>query len=89
MDAYILNVKNIVFDIQKQLAKLAHDLFELEDNFINSKYFLENTTIEEIRSPLTREQLLKVDKFFNRYKTTLLTLLEKSGTWEFPGFLRL
>jgi len=85
MDEYIVNARESIFEIQKKVAKLAFNLFEIESTLINTNYSFENVTVEPISFDDLYLELSKIELFFDNYKPILITLLEKSGTWEFPG----
>jgi len=86
LDEYILFIRNSIFEIQKKQAKLAYELFELEGTIINSNYKFENVTFETFPFDDLNVELSKIEHFLDGYKSDFFILLEKSGTWEFPGF---
>jgi len=86
LNDYILTVKNDLIDIQKKLAKLAYELFEQESSIINSNYQLDMIPPESFQLKDINEGLSNIERFYDTYNPTFLTLLEKSGTWEFPWF---
>lgn len=86
LDEYISNVKINVFEIQKKLAKLASTLFAQESTIINLNYQFDNIASDSFRFNEVNNIPSVIENLYENFKPTFLTLLEKSGTWEFPRF---
>ncbi len=85
-EEYIIDATTNIFEIQKKIAKLAHDQFDLEGIIINKDYQFDNVDFESFSTDVISEELLKMDRFYSTYKPRFISLLEKSGTLELPYF---
>lgn len=85
LNEYAVCLQKATFEVQKQLIHYAHTLFEMESKLINSNYQFDNE-YEELKNQPDLNALLKnVNEFYSAYENTFITLLEKSGTLEFPS----
>ncbi len=86
VDRYLEFLLQNTYDIQKKIIHYSHLIYELESQIIEKDYVLGDTLNLEVDLPQLDEQFTKINNFYPQYKEEFKTLLEKSGTWEFPLF---
>lgn len=83
---YATCLQNTTFEAQKQLVQYAHTLFEMETKLINSNYQFGSEYDELVIPPNLSGLLTELNEFYSTYENKFITLLQKSGTLEFPSF---
>ena len=83
---YITFLHKLTFEIQKEIILYAHNLFELEASLINSNYQFKDAFGTHGELPDLSKKRIILRGFYPEYETIFQTLLEKSGTPEFPHF---
>lgn len=81
---YIAWLQSSTESIQKQLVDAALGLFEQESRLIDLNYLPGNDTYSPPNMPDLSDQLNRIEGFYSAYRKKFITLLEKSGTFEFP-----
>ncbi|MFC2089393.1 hypothetical protein ACFLT1_01355 [Bacteroidota bacterium] len=84
VEPFVSFLESCTIDIQKKIIRFAQDLFEKETELINSDNAAVSDSEKSEKLPDLNELQEKIDGFYLAYSKTFLTLLDKSGTWEFP-----